>query len=192
MKLKDITTINTGLVLFRRKAPRHSQNNLYRQITLKCFLKSTLIDSTQLEDFYPDKKLKSKYLTQESDIIIRLRAPIIAIHVDKKNQGLVTSSLMCILRVNKNIKLNPQFLAHWLNSKPTQRILKTMTKGTSIPTITTSDITNLKIHLPELEKQKTTVKLMELSYKEEDILNKILKNKKLLRKTTLNNIITGV
>jgi hypothetical protein len=77
-----------------RKATRYDVQKKYQKITLKSFSNSTQINPNSLDEFVSNSEVKQEYLTQTNDIIIRLRAPNIALYVDKNAQGLVISSLI--------------------------------------------------------------------------------------------------
>lgn len=92
--------IKTGLVLFRKKSAFYEVQIPYKQLTLKSFSNSTIVNTSSIDDFSSFNKIKPDYLTQEDDIVIRLRAPNVAIYIDKLMQGLVISSLMAVIRLN--------------------------------------------------------------------------------------------
>ncbi|WP_201340813.1 restriction endonuclease subunit S [Abyssogena phaseoliformis symbiont] len=154
MRLKDIATIKTGLVLSRKKAACYDVQKKYQKITLKSFSNSTKINPNSLDEFISNSEIKPEYLTRTNDIIIRLRALNIAICIDKNAQGLVISSLMSVIKLNdKNI--NSRFLAYYLNSKQSQKIFNTAVKGTAIPMIRTGDVAELDVFLPPISAKKS-------------------------------------
>lgn len=189
MKLKNLTTINTGLVLSRYKAARYGVQKSYQKITLKSFSNSTKINPNSLDEFISNKDIKTKYLTNFGDVIIRLRTPNIAIYIDKNMQGLVISSLMCVIRTN-NKSINQEFLAYYLNSKQSQKVFNIEAKGTAIPMIKTSDIANLCIVLPALSAQNKIVGTMKLLYKEQNLLQKLKKKKQIFIENILDLMTT--
>ncbi|CAC9631282.1 hypothetical protein [uncultured Gammaproteobacteria bacterium] len=187
MRLKDIATIKTGLVLSRKKAARYDVQKKYQKITLKSFSNSTQINPNSLDEFVSNSEVKQEYLTQTNDIIIRLRAPNIALYVDKNAQGLVISSLMSVIRLNdKNI--NSRFLAYYLNSKQSQKIFNIAVKGTTIPMIRTGDIAELDISLLPLSTQRKVIKTMDLLYKEQALLTELTKKKQIFTQNILDTI----
>ena len=187
MKLKDIATIKTGLVLFRKKAALYEVKTSYKQLTLKSFSNSTIVNPSTLDDFASTDEIKKDYLTQEGDVIIRLRAPSVAIYIDKSMQGLVISSLMTVIRSN-DLNVNNKFLAHYLNSNIIQKVFNIAIKGTAIPMIKTSDVAELNIVLPSLSEQNKTVKIMSLLYKEQEVLKELSNKKQIFTQNILNTI----
>jgi restriction endonuclease S subunit len=191
MKLKNIATVKTGLVLSRKKANHYDDEVTYQQLTLKSFDNSTFTSQNSLEYFSANSEINSKYLTQVGDIVVRLRAPNIAICIDEKSQNLIISSLMCVIRpiVKSDKNINNRFLAHYLNSKYSQKIFNIAVKGTTIPMIKTNDIADLEIILPQLSKQNKLVEIMDLAHKEQNLLNELLQKKQIFTKNILNTII---
>jgi|LWDU01.1.fsa_nt_gi restriction endonuclease S subunit len=187
MKLKDIAKIKTGLVLSRKKAALYEVRISYKQLTLKSFSNSTAINLFTLDDFSSADEIKSDYLTQEGDVVVRLRAPSTAIYIDKSMQGLVVSSLMVMIRLN-DPNINNKFLAHYLNSGSIQRIFNIAIKGTAIPMIGTRDVAELDVNLPSLAQQNKTVKIMSLLYREQEILKELSIKKQIFTQNTLNTI----
>lgn len=187
MKLKDIATIKTGLVLSRKKAAPYEAKTSYKQLTLKSFSNSTIVNSSTLDDFLSTDKIKPNYLTQKGDVVIRLRAPSVAIYIDKSMQGLVISSLMAVIRLN-DLNINHRFLAHYLNSSIIQKVFNIAIKGTAIPMVKTSDIAELNIVLPSLTEQNKTVKIMSLLYKEQEVLKELSIKKQIFTQNILNTI----
>ncbi|SMN15068.1 Type I restriction-modification system specificity subunit [uncultured Candidatus Thioglobus sp.] len=187
MKLKDIATIKTGLVLSRKKAALYEVKISYKQLTLKSFSNSTIVNSSTLDDFSSTDKIKPNYLTQKGDVVIRLRAPSVAIYIDKTMQGLVISSLMAVIRSN-DLNINHRFLAHYLNSSIIQKVFNIAIKGTAIPMVKTSDIAELNIVLPSLTEQNKTVKIMSLLYKEQEVLKELSIKKQIFTQNILNTI----
>jgi restriction endonuclease S subunit len=189
VKLNDIASIRTGLVLSRKKAARDDPEQYsYKQITLKSFSNSVTLQSDYFDDFISIEKIDDKYLTQAGDIIVRLRKPNTAVYIDEESSGLVVSSLFAIVRVNEST-VNNTFLAHYLNSKEVLKALDRELKGTTIPMIKIKDLENLTIILPPIEVQERLVEFMKLSQKELQLLDKLKQEKTQFSKAVLDTII---
>ena len=78
MKLEKIADISTGLVLSRKKSS-NNEGFVYELLTLKSFNENGYIEDEYLDNFISEEKIKSQYLTQEGDIIVRLSSPNTAI-----------------------------------------------------------------------------------------------------------------
>jgi restriction endonuclease S subunit len=189
VKLNDIASIRTGLVLSRKKAARDDPEQYsYKQITLKSFSNSVTLQSDYFDDFISIEKIDDKYLTQAGDIIVRLRKPNTAVYIDEESSGLVVSSLFAIVRVNEST-VNNTFLAHYLNSKEVLKALDRELKGTTIPMIKIKDLENLTIILPPIEVQERLVEFMKLFQKELQLLDKLKQEKTQFSKAVLDTII---
>ena len=189
MKLNDIATIRTGLVLSRKKAALDDPEQYhYKQITLKSFSHSVTLQTDYFDDFISNKKIDEKYLSQVGDIIVRLREPNTAVYIDEESAGLVVPSLFAIVRVNEST-VNNTFLAYYLNSMEVKKVLERELKGTTIPMIKTKDLGELTLHLPPLNVQQNIVHFMKLSEEEIILLEKLKEEKTHYTQAVLNTII---
>ena len=189
MKLYDIATIRTGLVLSRKKAKLHADiKYYYKQITLKSFSDSITLQTQFFDDFISIEEIDETYTSRLGDIIVRLREPNTAVYINEKSAGLVIPSLFAIVRVNDKIVDNT-FLAYYLNSMEVRKVLERELKGTTISMIKTKDLGNLVLNLPPVDVQKNMVKLMVLSEKEISLLDKLKEKKQQYAQAALNTII---
>jgi len=191
LKLKEIASIRTGLVLSRKKAsPYDEQKRRYQQITLKSFSNTTTLQRQYFDEFLSTESIDDKYISRVGDVVVRLRKPNVAAYIDENSAGLVIPSLMCIVRV-KESSVNSAYLAHYLNSSPVRKMLEREIKGTTIPMIKTKDLENLDVVLPSLEVQNKTVELMRLSAKEIELTEKLKQQKKQFSQAVLDKIVTN-
>ena len=189
MKLNDIATIRTGLVLSRKKAaPDDPEQHLYKQITLKSFSNSVTLQSDYFDEFTSIEKIDDKYLSQVGDIIVRLREPNTAVYIVAESAGLVVPSLFAIVRVNESTVDNT-FLAYYLNSLEVKKVLERELKGTTIPMIKIKDLGELTLHLPLLNVQQNIVDFMSLSEKEITLLERLKEEKQRYSQAVLDTII---
>lgn len=189
MKLYDIATIRTGLVLSRKKAKLHGDiKHYYKQITLKSFSDSITLQTQFFDDFISIEEIDETYTSRVGDIIVRLREPNTAVYINEKSAGLVIPSLFTIVRVNDKTVDNA-FLAYYLNSMEVRKVLERELKGTTISMIKTKDLGNLVLNLPPIGVQKNMVKLMMLSEKEIVLLDKLKEKKQQYAQSALDTII---
>ena len=189
IRLGDIATIRTGLVVARKKAQLDSDYKIeYEQISLRYFGTGVRLDKSEKDIFVSSEEIDSKYFTQEGDVVVRLRSPSSAVYIEKEDAGLLLHSLLAVIRVEGD-KLDAKYLAYYINAYSTQRILKQDVKGTAIPMLKTKDLEQLKVTLPPIEKQKELVKFLELADKERELLLMLAKEKKQFSQTILNTII---
>lgn len=190
MYLKEIANIRTGLVLSRKKAALSDEVKVqYKQITLKSFSTSIKLQKEYFDDFDSVEKVDSTYISRAGDILVRLREPNVAVHIDEESAGLVIPSLMSIVRVDDD-RVNSEFLAYYLNSTTIKRALKDKIKGTTIPMIKTKDLEDLDVILPPLEEQKRVVEFLKLSQREAELLDELRKQKEQFGQAILDTIIT--
>lgn len=189
VKLGDLSTVRTGLVVARKKAQLDSLHKIeYEQISLRYFGTGIKLDKSEKEPFVSTEEIDSKYLTHEGEVVVRLRAPSSAAYIEKEDEGLLMNSLLAVIRVESDM-LDAKYLAYYINAHTTQRILKRDVKGTAIPMLKTKDLEELKITLPPLEKQKKLVQFLELAGKERALLLSLVNEKKQLSQTILDTII---
>ena len=191
IKLGDLSTIRTGLVVARKKARLDSSSKIeYEQISLRYFGTGIKLerDKKEKDIFVSSEEIDSKYFTKEGDVVVRLRAPSSAVYIEKEDEGLLIHSLLAVIRVESNL-LNAKYLAYYINAQATQRILKREVKGTAIPMLKTKNLEELKITLPPLEEQKKLVQFLELADKERALLLSLADEKKQFSESILNTII---
>ncbi len=189
MKLKDVSNLRTGLVTARKKASVVDNKTIsYKAVTLKSFNPNGSLIVDNLDTFVSKEEIKNIYLTQENDVLIRLREPNIAIHVDTNDIGLVVPSFVASIRVDKT-KANSKFLTYYLNSSIAKKALNNSIAGTAIGMIKTKELEDLQINLPSLEEQKKIVEFLNLTSKEIDLLEKLKKEKEKYYSEVFNNIL---
>ncbi len=187
--ISDFAIVRTGLVLSRKKQQFVSfESVIYKQIGLRCFNSSTSLDKTQTDDFASAEVINDKYLTQEGDVVVRLRSPATAVYIDKKDEGLLITSLLAVIRVNDS-RLDARYLAYYINSHFSQRLLQREIKGTAIPMLKTRDLEKLELALPSLKEQKRAVRFLDLAGREQRLLLALAQEKEQLSQAVLDTII---
>lgn len=187
--LSDIASVKNGLSISRKRADENFEHSFfYKQISLRCFDSGVKLNLDGLDAFYATEEIDSRYITSHEDIVIRLRTPINAVYIEKGSEGLLVSSLLAIIRVDKNL-IYSKYLAYYLNSLFVKRKFHNLTKGTTIPMLKIQDIKDLQIVLPDIEKQKRIVEFMESADREIDLLEDIITEKKKFSQAILDKII---
>lgn len=189
MKLKELTTIRTGLVLSRKKASLHNDfKKIYKQITLKSFSNNATLSPQYFDTFISNEEIKNEYISQIGDIVVRLREPNIAVYIDEESEGMIIPSLMAIVRVKNDI-VDKEYLANYLNSTNVKRALHMQVKGTTISMIKTKDLQDIEVVVPTMEKQKSLVKLLKYSKEELQLLNQLKEQKENFTQSVLDTVI---
>ena len=189
MRLKDVSTIRTGLVTARKKATAvDSEIISYGVVTLKSFNPNGSLIVSNLDTFVSKEKIKETYLTQTNDVLIRLREPNIAVNINENNSGLVIPSFVASLRVDET-KVDSRFLTYYLNSTTAKRALNSSITGTAINMIKTKELEDLEIKLPPLQDQKKIVEFLDLGVKEINLLEELKNQKEKYYQEVFNNIL---
>ena len=189
VKLGDLATVRTGLVVARKKHQLDSAEKVtYSQVSLRCFGSGVVLDHEHADAFVSSEVLDAKYFTKEDDVLVRLRSPSLALYIEKKDEGLLINSLLSIIRIEDE-NVNAKYLAYYINSKTAQRQLKLDEQNTTILMVKTKDLEKLDIILPPLAEQKRLVALLDLAQKEQELLQNLINEKKQLSQTILDTII---
>jgi len=154
--LGELAYVRTGLVLGRKKVDDALPGYEYESITLKCFGEDGKFLRDETDRFFAKEELANDYLTREGDIVVRLRAPVRAIHIDKPEEGLLINSLLAVIRL-KTPELDPRYLCDFLNSTTAQKQFTEMVKGTAITMLKSKDLERLRVVVPPLETQRKLV-----------------------------------
>ena len=188
MKLKSIAEIRTGLATARKKATVLSDCYNYKSINMKVFNNDTTLSIEYLDVFKSKEKITLQYLTQENDILIRLREPNHTIHISKNDTELLIPSIIGIIRL-KDRNINSRFLAFYLNSTTIKRQLTKHKQGNSIITTNTKDIENLEISLPPLSQQNKINNMMKLANQELNLIENLKITKQKYYSKVFNNLV---
>ena len=189
MKLINMSEVQTGLVLVRKRADAIDKDAYkYRMLTLKSFEPHGWINEGELDVFFSKEKLENKYLTNKGDIIIRLTTPYTAICINDKQEGLVIPSNFAIIRLKEQIYI-PEFVALFLNSEIIEKKFFKSSISTTIPLIKTKHLREIDISDIPLAVQQKIVELNQLQVKEKMLLSCLMKEKDKLAKASINTII---
>lgn len=135
------------------------------------------------------KDIKDNFIISNSDHLTKISHPIYEDRLVKKddillsNRGYfkagvfslekntIAASSVYILRIKKDVVL-PEYLVIWINSKKGQNEINKNTTGTMIKTILKSELENIKIEIPIMEKQKKIIELNKIKIELKDKLKK--------------------
>lgn len=190
-KLQDIAQIQVGFTLSRTKAtPSSLRNYTYKTLSINAFPSNGIKIIQGYENLHiSNEEISDTYFTQEGDVLIRLRDPIRSLFVSKDSTGLLVSSLVVIVRVDRGQILG-EFLSYYLNSNLPQNYFQSKVRGTTIPMIRVSDLKELEIPLSSLEKQKKIISLMQESEKEISLLKEAITQKSLLNQQIFKTLLS--
>lgn len=176
MKLGNISTVRSGLVLSRKKADAPSEYS-YWLLNLRSVKSEGYIDMEQVEIYNAVEPLKSEYISRPGDIIVRLSVPYTAVLVDESTSGMVISSNFVIIRTNSDYIL-PEYLFWLLNtSKERHKIFENATSN-MLGAVKAKYFNDYEITPIPLSEQKRISELNILSQRESRLLEKLAKEKR--------------
>ena len=107
-----------------------------------------------------------------------------------KDYPAIAISVFFVLRIT-NKKVDPYYLAWYINQEKAQGYLHTGKEGTMITNINKVTLEHLEIEIPSVEKQKVITEINMLWEREMKISEAIVEHKQKLIKKTLTEIING-
>ena len=183
MKLGNYAKVRTGLVLSRKEANAETGLHQYTALTLKALTESGEIDLDATEPYYAAVTLKREYFTHKGDILLRLNAPYTSALISKEDEDLLISSHFTIIRANQRI-INPYFL-HWWLTQNRKRFYRQASGGTMMGTISSGYVSKMEIILPSIDEQANIGTLIQLAYREQQLLTLLAEKKKQLINSAL-------
>ena len=183
-----MATISTGLVTARKQDRMPGKDSLkYKMLNLKAVNDEGYIEDTLLEDFWAKERLKSGYLTQAGDIVVRLTTPSTAVLIDKEHTGFIIPSHFVVIRTDSR-QILPEYLNWFLNEDRVRQELHQNLSSTMIGTVKPKVYACLEIDLIPLEEQKKIAELYRLSKKELRLLKQMRVQKELYYKEAICRI----
>lgn len=129
-----------------------------------------------LSALYPDlmaEGISEKHLLKHGDILFAAKGTKnFAAVYENYNQEAVASTSFFVIRLTDK-KVLPEYLAWFLNSFPTQTLLKGQAIGTSIASISKVVLEELEISIPNIETQKTVLQITKLRNREKALKQEI-------------------
>lgn len=179
MQLGEISKINTGLVLSRKKAEvEHEIIAKYKLLTLKNISEDGIINNEPLEEFVSNDVLDNHYFTSEGDVLIRLSQPYTSVFVNNQYSGMLVPSYFAIIKVDQN-KFLPEYISWYLNTFKIKRELERSQSGSRIPSTNQNVLKALSIANITLDKQRSFIKLLRLHQQEKKLYKRLIEEKEL-------------
>lgn len=155
------------------------------------FLLDTTLDPRITASILENDSLK-KHLLRKGDVLFAAKSNRnFATVYDGAIGAAVASAAFLVMEGNKSQRriLLPEYLVWFLMRPKTQRVLKTLSMGTALPTISISAIADLEIELPTLEIQHAIVSIQTLHAKERRLQAEIEESKNQLIDKLLFDIV---
>ncbi len=175
MKLKDLATIRSGLVLARKESKQKTTHQ-YTLLNLRSIHPGGHIGMKTLDVFWATEILDDAYLSQIGDVIVRLSVPYTAVCIDKSTRNLVIPSNFVTIRTN-NDRLLPEFLFWFLNRAQTRRLFYENSGGNMMAAIKPSYFADLELPDIDLRKQKRIAEIHNTARKEIKLLHDLAEAK---------------
>lgn len=153
-------TVSSGSVVYMQAKHFDESGNLYNTII-------------------PDLPLNSqteKHLLNDGDIIFAAKgSKNFAALFESKNGQCVASSTFLVIRLNDEFRsgILSEYLVWYINHPRIQEWLKAKARGSSIVSISKTDLQELEILIPSIEKQKQILVIDSLQRREQELINNI-------------------
>lgn len=185
MKLNQISSVKTGLVLARKEDKTSGSGSFYRQLNLRAVTDKGILLS-ELTPFYAKEELPLNYLTMPGDVIVKTSEPYTAVYITEEYSGFVIPSHFVIVRVDRD-KALPEYIAWYLNKDRIKKSFAMACQG-SLKQIKPSVISETEIKLPSFERQKQVVEILNLSQRELMLMDELRVKKEAYYKALINKI----
>lgn len=175
MKLGNIATVRSGLVLSRKQA-REASDIRYPLLNLRSINSGGYIDVEQLDVFTAADYLSPEYLSQIGDVIIRLSAPYTAVLIDEATADMVVSSNFVIIRTDRR-ELLPEYLYWMINTPKVKRSIYENTSSNMLGAIKAKYFSDFEIPPLPIAKQQLIADMNALALKETMLLRQLADEK---------------
>lgn len=190
-KLETFANFQSGLVLRRKQATKKDETEIfYKALTLKSIDSDGWLNEKYLDTFISNENLEERYLTKETDIVIRLSAPYTAVTIKKHQENLVVSSLFVIVSIN-TLDIISEYLSFVLNSDSIKQEYLRSSLGVTIPMIRMGPLKETMVEIPTLESQKKIVEVVGLMIDEKQKYQDLMKLKEVYFKELTKRILGG-
>lgn len=190
MTLDNVSDINVGVVLARKKAKYKTNNSCkYELFNLKVYEERKNGNKIEYEVFISDENL-SEYTVKKGDLLFRLAVPLKVIEADEELEGKLVSNQYVIIKVNDQ-KYNSRFLKWFLEGKELEHQLEKYLVGTAVRTIPVIKIREIRIPKLKIDEQKDISQIIEVWDKQKELYNKIIIEKEKYYNSIINKVING-
>lgn len=185
MKLGEIATVRSGLVLSRKLA-RDNPVQRYRLINLRSITADGYIDLDETDVYDAKETLPDEYLSQVGDIVIRLSAPYTAVLIDEESEGMVVSSNFVIVRTDPQVLL-PEFLYWLLNTSEIKHRMFESSSSNMLGAVKPRFFSEYEITPLSISEQQKLAAIHSLAKKESRLIQQLVKAKEQYYEIILRN-----
>jgi restriction endonuclease S subunit len=183
MKLSKIATINSGVY----------SNTIQDGEVYYLQARDFDVDRNVVANLQPtlsySKNLEKHFLNTGDILIVSKGLTFLSAVYDGGYSPAVASTVFLVIRIEYKQKIIPEYVSWYLNLASTQYELNSFAKGSAIPSINKTVLTEIEIPLPSIEKQHLVLKIAQLKNKEKSLQERIndLKDNKMNQ--LINNAI---
>jgi len=192
VKLSDLATVQSGLVLNRKEAKDDGDIvEVYHRLNLRSLGEDGRLKLSELDVFNSQEHLDSSLLTKSGDVAVRLFVPICPITIGVDEINFVVPSQLATVRIENRNDIVPEYLRWYLSQEYVTENILAKEGWQSQRTIKISTIADLIIPVPEIEKQDLIVRINKMSLMRERLYKELVRQEKLLTNAMINNAIGG-
>lgn len=180
-KLSDISEIHTGVRLNRLKEKNTSLKKVIKKISSE-----NILEYEYSIESVPNS-INEKFISQKNDIIISLLDPGSVCKLEK--EGLIIPMQFAIIRLDENY--NADFIINLLKSNLFKKELNKLVEGSGLKIIKSTYLKEVKLPLPDYEKQEKIGELLKLIEKRIILNSKTIELEKQAKDAILNKTIGG-
>ena len=188
MKLQDLASVRSGLVLSRKQAKEPSEYR-YPLINLRCIQQEGTIQLKEADIYEAKEPLKEEYLSQSGDIIVRLTAPYTAVLIDETTSGMVVSSNFVVIRVEDK-SLLPEYLFWLLNTEKIKRKIYENATSNMLGAVNARFLADFELALLSVEDQRKISQFNLLAKRERQLLRMLADEKEKKCKMPYNLLVS--
>lgn len=190
-KLSEIADVQSGLVLTRKEASSDSKQVIrYKQLNLRSIQEDGTIISDALNDFCAADTLNKQFITQESDIIMRLFAPFHPVLISQPFSGLVVPSQFAIIRIT-SVQFRAAFLCCYLSQYGVIDEVAIKDGGQSVRGMKISTLSDIKIPILPLDQQDKVIAFMCAHFRKKKLYIDLIEQQDLQAKAVIKRAIGG-
>lgn len=175
MKLQNLASVRSGLVLSRKQAKEPSEYR-YPLINLRCIQQEGTIQLKEADIYEAKEPLKEEYLSQSGDIIVRLTAPYTAVLIDKTTSGMVVSSNFVVIRVEDK-SLLPEYLFWLLNTEKIKRKIYENATSNMLGAVNAKFLADFELAILSVEDQRKIAQFNLMAKRERQLLRMLADEK---------------
>ena len=180
-KLSEISEIHTGVRLNRLKEKNTSLKKVIKKISSE-----NILEYEYSIESVPNS-INEKFISQKNDIIISLLDPGSVCKLEK--EGLIIPMQFAIIRLDENY--NADFIINLLKSNLFKKELNKLVEGSGLKIIKSTYLKEVKLPLPDYEKQEKIGELLKLIEKRIILNSNTIELEKQAKDAILNKTIGG-